>query len=1194
MASASEELAPANDSPAPVETKVEHTPSSSDPVSAGATEEAVCKIVSPNSMDSEETEFTTLADASSVKSDGSSREQRSVMASEGSEPSSHQSDSTVSAVDGVLVDATASEPSLSAATSMDAEVAPAEADDGDAWETVGNRARDKRKKTAPSSGRSLNTGSSFNSSSAAEFRKPRAARTVVLRKKSSNRKMARDVVNSVLDSVDDEARKRQHQQHRHQLLQTTLRKTVTAAASPSEVNPWKIGPPVARANVFSEQSTASSIEPAVKKETTLRDIVLGRHKSTGRKAPENTGSPSSPAAARRNVVQCSDGMKSSDAQKEPLSPRKNARLKGHAGTAADQNTAPTYQETVSAVSTFSNLPVTSKGSPASTEDRSSKNEPSTVDTDEAPQNRARADVPQCQGYSAPAPPLPTLLSPGNANSANSSVASSLEVPHTSRRHHHHNATVDVNDVGYHLLDVCDRLSRDMSLFMSKRALALKSRRKERGALLAALQDSVASIWPGRGHVEMYGSCATQLDLPSSDLDVVIVGLDRNADLMKASTASTINRSTSMSSERISRSQSVDEVSGDEAQQAKSSAHHVSTGAYSPMNARMNAERVVRLGAELEAQAWAVQVNSIPTAYVPVIKVLADPSKLKGSSGADWLTQHQQLEAQAEGAPTDQTTSSSKGVPSSGMRLDPRQHYQPPWRGADVINGLLKLDITFDGPEHGGIGSTQFSSRVVSDACQAAGTHPDATVLVQVVMVLKEILAQRKLNEPYSGGLSSYALLLLVLGLLQERAVICEEIERAERQRKAMADGESSSSFVAPIEQNPASAWSERNPLVSEYATPKNAVNTEDNRRGTLSSKATVNSRASSDITPATDHKKRANTPWKSSGQAKNNKHAVSNAAQKPSSISSWAPIAKKKPTGSRSSKEIAESDMSTDSRTTQSQPKRPTFADAVARSGPAARYPALSSPKPFPRNGPKEAFGDSTKGNAGVNASASGKKIKDDAPENQPSGVSDSPSRGTGANSTSAPSLDNSLGGAPSLYPQGYNDVIEVLCSGETTAGKLLMHFLLFYGQHFDAQATAIDLSGKHERNVAGQHPTCSYFSPYIPRQAAGRIDPVTGMLTVDPIVVYDPLEGAENNNVARRCFAWSNVRWVFAQSYATLSSAVERSATPPTTPGAMAKSSLFAEGTGAEDAGAAAYNVESCFDLMDPSSPLLSCLLSF
>jgi hypothetical protein len=114
------------------------------------------------------------------------------------------------------------------------------------------------------------------------------------------------------------------------------------------------------------------------------------------------------------------------------------------------------------------------------------------------------------------------------------------------------------------------------------------------------------------------------------------------------------------------------------------------------------------------------------------------------------------------------------------------------------------------------------------------------------------------------------------------------------------------------------------------------------------------------------------------------------------------------------------------------------------------------------------------------------------------------------------------------------------------------MHFLLFYGQHFDARTIAIDVSGKHTDVNRAANGSASYLplSPYIQRRQGGTIDPISGMLTVDPIVVYDPLEGAENNNVARSCFLWSNIRWVFAQSYNTLSSAVERSPTPPTTPG--------------------------------------------
>jgi hypothetical protein len=103
-----------------------------------------------------------------------------------------------------------------------------------------------------------------------------------------------------------------------------------------------------------------------------------------------------------------------------------------------------------------------------------------------------------------------------------------------------------------------------------------------------------------------------------------------------------------------------------------------------------------------------------------------------------------------------------------------------------MNGLLLVDITFDGPEHGGIGSTAFSARVVQDACNETGLPPESTPVVQAAMVLKELLAQRRLNEPFSGGLSSYALLLLVVSVMRERKAICEELERVERQRRAVA------------------------------------------------------------------------------------------------------------------------------------------------------------------------------------------------------------------------------------------------------------------------------------------------------------------------------------------------------------------------------------------------------------------------
>ncbi len=112
----------------------------------------------------------------------------------------------------------------------------------------------------------------------------------------------------------------------------------------------------------------------------------------------------------------------------------------------------------------------------------------------ADQNTAQTIPESLSGVSTA--PVQTLVGPGNNNSASSSVASSLEAPHATRhkpRQHHDSCRED--DVGYHLLKVCERLSSDMNTFMRRRSAALEVRRSERGALLAALQDTVQVSFP---------------------------------------------------------------------------------------------------------------------------------------------------------------------------------------------------------------------------------------------------------------------------------------------------------------------------------------------------------------------------------------------------------------------------------------------------------------------------------------------------------------------------------------------------------------------------------------------------------------------------------------------------------------------------------------------------------------------------
>ena len=53
-----------------------------------------------------------------------------------------------------------------------------------------------------------------------------------------------------------------------------------------------------------------------------------------------------------------------------------------------------------------------------------------------------------------------------------------------------------------------------------------------------------------------------------------------------------------------------------------------------------------------------------------------------------------------------------GIPPNTHGSYHSSHF--PWCGQDIMNGLLSLDITFEGLEHGGVGSTAFSAQVFLD------------------------------------------------------------------------------------------------------------------------------------------------------------------------------------------------------------------------------------------------------------------------------------------------------------------------------------------------------------------------------------------------------------------------------------------------------------------------------------------------
>ena len=1029
----------------------------------------------------------------------------------------------------------------------------------------------------------------------------------------------------------------------------------------------------------------------------MPNVVDGedRGKKQKSRGPKKTGAAGSPATGRNPVSgvmpaaggggdKASVGQKTAPTLPDTVSGRSTSGGTRGRTAAVDKARAPSA--TVSGVESSVSMDETETATPGKT----------------AATSTGAAQPPQ---DTSPQPPLPIC----NTVSASSSVASSLEAPHATRhRPRGRSYELKEDDVGYHLVKLCDKLSDEMAVFMERRAMALNIRRTERNALLGALQDAASKVFSGHARVETYGSCATQLDLPSSDLDVVICGLndiDPNSTQQQGPPSAqdakgqqqqkgkgkksknkggSGNNSGSSAGGASSESDPKQEGPNEESSLACTSQpqsqpqpepqpqppqqppHYQQ---YPPQYYQYypppspSGLKVLRLAAELEMHPWAVQVKAIPTATVPVIKLLADPTRVPG--GAVWMMQHQHMPPVPMPPPHPQHQQQQQQPQSQEdgpVAVEEQGHAQPqgqqpqqpfyngpagaapmpfihpgamPWRGADIMNGLISIDITFEGPEHGGIGSTIFSQAFVHEVCTESNLPPEATAAVQMIMVIKELLAQRRLNEPYSGGLSSFAVLLLAVSVIRERKLIQDEMRRMEKQRRAVeaavegpstAPKQSKSKKKASKQQNKNEADADDRKLgqrekksskkdtdcsesVTSTATPiakaSRAVKQESKQTQTDQGEATtlgqVTSQNSSEQSKQSKSTKqqgstKVNNDVPTSEKAAASKGGFSfkdalkgNAKPKapptkkdegreaakqaestpkaPSGPKSWASIAKTKsqapaqpqaPVSAESNKKESEQPKKSKEG---SQVLRATTEDPPAKTdNDTGKYPA---PEPDTKQKDKSTGKKNDESEAKqtepakkkvsestpiMSASVAPDSVADEYAKPQAPTASAAASAVTASASESVPARSGGGGTEESRrqlpFPQGSNDVLEVLCTGEPTAGKLLMHFLLFYGQHFESQATAVDVSGVHHPDFHRyrNRPYGSYrLSSFVPRHAGGSIDPVTGMYTVDPIVIYDPLEGCENNNVARSCFAWASIRSVFHQCYMTLSGACER-----------------------------------------------------
>ncbi len=721
---------------------------------------------------------------------------------------------------------------------------------------------------------------------------------------------------------------------------------------------------------------------------------------------------------------------------------------------------------------------------------------------------------------------------------------------------------------------------------------------------------------------MYGSCATDLDLPSSDLDVVVRGLEETeqSSIVSEGQGAENSNPEARTEEKQSAGSDVKSLQSVDKGKKQSPVRTNNLKHQFPMvysHISTNAERVVTLAVELERQPWAVHVKAIPTASVPVIKILADPAKLQGVTveNDDWHLQQALI-----GQPSMDTAGNTNLSDSRSQYPVSPAHLT--WRGADVVNGLLKVDITFEGPEHGGIGSTKFSKRVVEEFSEESSLPPDSTAAVQVLMVLKELLAQRRLNEPFSGGLSSYALLLLVISIVRERAIIRKELERVERQRRVVAAG-GGNAVPTPVDNSIQRPGDESSSFIKKRG-PMDTV-TNINGKGEFHNASATKYTLDADIKLESSDSSPCRTIRKTANDEKNqclgdgkwmkrsSGHDGIALNSGGSTSSSWASVARKTspPPSKKASEGSSQSAASTDNRDT-SLKKLGSFADVLTKGAVQGDQEnkdttVITSDLKLKGISPEDSGVPSGKGSAKMNVqdhSNQARKVASSLPVGAHA-FEPSVSMGYSASFHTKQNASSVAEESGSFFPQSFHDVIEVLSSGEITPGKLLMHFLLFYGQHFDSHSTAIDYSNTHKRDSNGNS-GYGVASPYMQRRNTGSYDPVTGMLTVDPIVVYDPLEGAELNNVARSCFAWSSIRWVFAQSYMTLSSAVEMSAGHIPGKGSSrgvhspyASSStpvIESHPSGQEDAvwGVPYGHDESGNIIFDPSTPLLELLLSF
>jgi predicted nucleotidyltransferase len=154
--------------------------------------------------------------------------------------------------------------------------------------------------------------------------------------------------------------------------------------------------------------------------------------------------------------------------------------------------------------------------------------------------------------------------------------------------------------------------------------------------------------------------------------------------------------------------------------------------------------------------------SIPASDVDVvITSIPEGMPWRGSGGAHHLTTlADQLQSQ-------DWVSSVQCIKHTSVPIVKLTTAPVPTRFGDS-RGVIKIDVSFDWPA--GTHRGMQSSILVQRLC-AMNRH-----LAPLVVVLKQLLLQRGLNDAYTGGLSSYALTIMVASILQRHRLEPPELQ----------------------------------------------------------------------------------------------------------------------------------------------------------------------------------------------------------------------------------------------------------------------------------------------------------------------------------------------------------------------------------------------------------------------------------